>query len=141
MLTNWNLFFFNVYFRDRERQSMSGGGSEGGRHRIRNRLEAPSCQHRARTEPAQSPHRARRGAQTHRPRDHDLSRSRPLNRLSHPGAPRSIFFKPKAGKVSPPGRGFLWVKGGGPSAQKVCGKGIILDLKRKGRHYTKMTLG
>ena len=73
--------FFNVYlfFWDRERQSMSGGGSERGRHRIWNRLQALSCQHRARL-----------GAWTHGPRDRDLSRSRPLNRLSHPGAPISM---------------------------------------------------
>ena len=33
-------------------------------------------------------HRARRGARTLEPRDHGLSRSRTLNRLSHPGRPR-----------------------------------------------------
>ena len=75
-------FFFNVYLflREGERQSASRGEAERererGRHRIRSRLRAPSCQHRA-----------RRGARTHRPRDHDPSRSRTLNRLSHPGAP------------------------------------------------------
>ena len=52
---------------------MNGGGSERGRHRIWNRLQAPSCQHGAWRE-----------ARTHGPRDHDLSRSRPLNRQSHP---------------------------------------------------------
>ena len=50
---------------------------ERGRHRIRSRFQALSCQHRA-----------RHGAQTHEPWDHDLSRSRKLNRLSHPGTPR-----------------------------------------------------
>ena len=59
---------------------MNGGGSERGRHRIRNRLQAPSCQHRA-----------RHAAWTHGPWDHDLSRSQPLNRLSHPGAPTLTF--------------------------------------------------
>ena len=59
---------------------MDGGGSERGRHRIWNRLLALSCQHRA-----------RHGAWTHGPRDHDLSRSRTLNRLSHPGAPRAFL--------------------------------------------------
>ena len=49
----------------RQRQSMNGGGSERGRHGIRNRLQALSCQHRA-----------RRGARTHGPRDHDPSWSR-----------------------------------------------------------------
>ena len=69
---------FNVLFifeteRDRHEQ---GRGRERGRHRIRSRPQALSCQHRA-----------RHGARTHRPRDRDLSRSRTLNRLSHPGAP------------------------------------------------------
>ena len=48
------------------------------RHRIRSRFQAPSCHHRA-----------QRGAWTHAPRDPDLSRSRMLNPLSHPGAPKS----------------------------------------------------
>ena len=43
---------------------------------MRSRLQALSCQYKARC-----------GAQTHKPRDHDLSRSEMLNRLSHPGAP------------------------------------------------------
>ena len=61
----------------RERQSVSkGGGREKGRHRIQSRLQALSCQHRA-----------RHGAPTHRPWDHDLSRSLRLTQLSHPGAP------------------------------------------------------
>ena len=59
---------------------MNGGGSERGRHRIWNRLQALSCQHRA-----------RRGSRTHGPPDHDLSRSRLLNWLSHPGAPGMFF--------------------------------------------------
>ena len=57
-----------------------GRGRERRRHRILSRLQAPSCQHRA-------PHRA----QTHKPRDHDLSRSWTLNRLSHPGAPTFLL--------------------------------------------------
>ena len=71
-------YFFSTFiyfFGDRERQSMSGGGPERGRPRIGSRLQAPSCQHRA-----------RRGARTHGPRDRDLSRSWTLNRPSHPGA-------------------------------------------------------
>ena len=72
-----NFFLTFIYFWDRERQSMNGVRvRERGRHRIGSRLQAPSCQHRARP-----------GAQTREPRDHDLSRSRTLNRLSHPGAP------------------------------------------------------
>ena len=74
-------FFLNVYLflRRRETQHERGRGRERGRHRIWNRLQALSCQQTA-----------RRGARTHGPRDHDLSWSQPLNRLSHPGAP--IFF-------------------------------------------------
>ena len=48
--------------------------------RIWSRLQALSCQHRA-----------WHGAQTHGPRDHDLSRSRMLNQLSHPGALYSLL--------------------------------------------------
>ena len=70
-------FFFNVYFRERERQSKWGRGREWRRRRIWSRLQALSCQHRA-----------WRGTQTHEPWDRDLSRSRMLNQLSHPGAPR-----------------------------------------------------
>ena len=76
-------FFFKfIYFWDRERQSMNGGGGrERGRHRIGSRLQALSHQPRA-----------RHGAWTHGPRDHDLSWSRTLNRLSHPGAPEVLFL-------------------------------------------------
>ena len=41
-------YFFNVFkcfylfLKERERQSMSGGGAERGRHRIRSRLQAPA---------------------------------------------------------------------------------------------------
>ena len=55
---------------------MGKGQRERGRYRIRSRLQAPSCQHGARY-----------GALTHRPQNHDLSRSRPPNQLSHPGTP------------------------------------------------------
>ena len=68
--------FFNVYFWDRERQHEQGRVRERGRQRIWNRLQALSGQHRA-----------WRAARTHGPRDHDLSRSRMLNRLNHPGVP------------------------------------------------------
>uniref|UniRef100_A0ABI7YAM3 Complex III assembly factor LYRM7 n=1 Tax=Felis catus TaxID=9685 RepID=A0ABI7YAM3_FELCA len=33
---------------NRDRQSVSGGGAERGRHRIQSRLQVSSCQHRAR---------------------------------------------------------------------------------------------
>ena len=75
--------FFNVYLFLIEHEW--GRGRERGRPRIRSRLQALSCQHRA-----------RRGARTHRLRDHDLSRSRTLNRLSHPGALTNTFFFFKA---------------------------------------------
>ena len=70
--------FFNVYLflRQRETQHEWGRGRERGRHRIGSRLQALSHQPRA-----------RRGAQTRGPRDRDLSWSRTLNWLSHPGAP------------------------------------------------------
>ena len=79
-----NLIFltFIHFLRDRERQSMSGKGAEGGRHRIRSRLQTLSCQHRARC-----------GARTHELGDHDLSQSQTFNRLSHPGTPFLLFKK------------------------------------------------
>ena len=75
----WKKNFFNVYLfsRQRETEHEQGRVRERGRHGIWNRLQALSCQHRA-----------RRGARTCEPRDHDPSRSRTLNRLSHPGAPK-----------------------------------------------------
>ena len=59
--------------RERETKCESWRSRERGRHRIRSRLQAPSCQHRARC-----------GARTHKPWDHDLSWSRMLNWLSPP---------------------------------------------------------
>ena len=67
--------FFDIYL---FWESMNGGGAERGRHRIQNRFQALSYHHRA-----------RRRAQTHGLWDIDLSQSRPLNLLSHPGAPPS----------------------------------------------------
>ena len=61
-----------------ERECARGGRAERGRHRIPSRLQALSCQHRARCR-----------AQTHKPWDHDLSQSRLVNRMSHPGTPKS----------------------------------------------------
>ena len=68
---------------------MNRGRSERGRHRIWNRLQALSCQHRA-----------RRGAQTHGPRDHDLSRSRPLNWATQ--VPLCMYFL-KSKEIFPKG--------------------------------------
>ena len=74
------LLFFNVYFwkRETETECEQGRSREIGKHRIRNRLQALSRQHRARC-----------GAHTHKPWDQDLSQSWTLNQLSHPGAPLS----------------------------------------------------
>ena len=59
-----------------------GRGRERGRYRIGSRLQALSHQPRARW-----------GARTRRLRDRDLSWSRTLNRLNHPGAPRHATLK------------------------------------------------
>ena len=74
---------FNVYLflRQREAEHERGKGRERGRPRIRSRLQAPSCRHRARC-----------GARTHGPGDHGQSRSRRLNRRSHPGTPKYLFL-------------------------------------------------
>ena len=73
-----NFFYIYLFFeRQRETEHEQGRGRERGRPRIRSRLQAPSCQHRA-----------RHGARSHKPWDGDLSWSRTLNWLSHPGAPR-----------------------------------------------------
>ena len=68
-----------LFLTERETEHELGRGRETGRHRIRSRLQALSCQPRA-----------QRGARTHGPRDHDQSRSRTLSRLSHPGAPEWV---------------------------------------------------
>ena len=65
-----------MFIFERKIDNVSRGGAERDTHRIWNRLQAPRCQQRARCE-----------ARTHEPRDRDVSRSRTLNRLSHPGAP------------------------------------------------------
>ena len=73
-------YFFNVYFFETKTEHERGRVRERGRHKIRNRLQAPRRRHSAR-------HRAR----THRPWDHDPRWSRTLNRLSHPGAPKQYL--------------------------------------------------
>ena len=78
-----NSFFKSFFILERETGCEQGRDRERGRHRIRNRLQALSCQHRA-----------RRGARTHEQRDRDLSRSRTLHRLSPPGAPVCVSFMP-----------------------------------------------
>ena len=46
-----NTFNFFEREREREREHQQGRGRERGRHSIPNRLQAPSCQHRAPTPP------------------------------------------------------------------------------------------
>ena len=67
---------FFIYFWERETEREQGRSRERRRHRIQSRLQALSCQHRAQL-----------GAQTHKLWDHDLTCSRMLNWLSHPGSP------------------------------------------------------
>ena len=62
-----------IYF-ETETEPEWGRGRERRGHRIWNRPQALSCQHGTRCGACE-------------PQDHDLSRSRTLNRLSHPGAP------------------------------------------------------
>ena len=88
-----SFFFFNVYFSFWEREHERGMDRERGRHRIRSQLQAPSCQHRARC-----------GAQTHVPQDHDLSWSRTINQLSYPGAPNVYLFLRERESVSREGQ-------------------------------------
>ena len=81
-----SFFFLLMFMYIWEKERDSAWVEEGQRvpETIGSRLQAPSCQHRA-----------RRGARTHEPWDHDLSRSRLLNLLSHPGAPRRPNFQIK----------------------------------------------
>ena len=91
-------FLMFIYFWERERQTQTkrewGRGRERGRHRIRSRLQALSCQHRARC-----------GAQTHELTHHEImiwghmSRSQTLNSLNHTGAP-FLFFKHSADQIN-----------------------------------------
>ena len=74
-------FIMFIYFWERETECEQGRDRERGRHRIRSRLQTLSCQHRA-----------WHGAGTHKPRDHDLSWSQTLSRLSHPAAPHYCFW-------------------------------------------------
>ena len=76
-------FFLHLLIieRQREIEHKWGKSRERRRHRIRSRLQALSCQHKARC-----------GAQTHKPWDHDLSRSWTLNWLNQLGAPQLYFL-------------------------------------------------
>ena len=89
-LFSFNFFVTLIYFEgDREQV----GEGQRARERERDRdgdtesetgsIQALSCQHRAGS-----------GAQTHGLRDHDLSQSRTLNQLSHPGVPKLSGCEP-----------------------------------------------
>ena len=69
------LFFFNVYFSERERERENWEGAEREEEREDSK-QALSCQRRARCR-----------AWTHEPGDHDLSQSQTFTQLSHPGTP------------------------------------------------------
>ena len=75
------LIFLFVCLFLRERECMSRGGAERGRHRIWSRIQAQRCQHRA-----------WHGVWTHQMWDHDLSRRQTFNRLSQPGSPPVLKF-------------------------------------------------
>ena len=85
------IFLMFIYFSETETETETeceqGRSKERWRHRFRIRLLASSSQHRAWCR-----------AQTHEPRDHDLSRSWTLSWLSHPGTPILVLFK---GESSP----------------------------------------
>ena len=77
LFTETILFFkMFIYFWEREIEHEQGRGTERWGHKIWSRLQALSCQHRAWCR-----------AGTHKRRDHDLSRSWPLNQLNHQSAP------------------------------------------------------
>ena len=80
---NWQhwLKFFLTFIFERSHTRKWRKGTEGGRHRIRSRFQAPSCQHTAWS-----------GTRTQELWDHDLSWSRTLYRLSHAGAPNNTDF-------------------------------------------------
>ena len=75
-----NLFLFFKFIFERETERACGGGAESGRDR--GSKASSSCQQRAWCR-----------ARTHEPWDHDLSQSRTLNWLSHPGVPMTILNK------------------------------------------------
>ena len=91
--------FFYIYLFLRERESASRGGAERerGRNRIWSRLQALSCQHRARC-----------GAWSHGLCDHDLSWSWTLNRLSHPGAPLDSILDQNRASIASSFKSFDW---------------------------------
>ena len=76
------IFLMFICFWRRERKHMQGRGREWGRHRIWNRLQALSCQHRV-----------WHGAWIYQVQDHDLSQRQTFNQLSHSGSPIYLCLK------------------------------------------------
>ena len=74
----FGLFFFLIFIFERETECEQERGRQRGRRRTRSSLHVPSCL------PG-----ARRGARTHKRQVRDLSQSRTINRLSHPGSQHS----------------------------------------------------
>ena len=98
------IYFFNIWDRvaeheqgagqrererERERQTDRDRDRETWKHRIWKRLQALSCQHRARCR-----------VRTHKLQHHDRSQSRMLNQLSYPGTPDSFKSKMFTGSNS-----------------------------------------
>ena len=73
--------FFLTFIHLWETETEQGKGAERGRNRIRSRLQALNCQHRAQ-------HRAR----IHKLQDHDLSRSRDAQPTEPPRRPSTYTF-------------------------------------------------
>ena len=74
------IFLMFIYFWERKSVQVSRGGAERDGERgsdVGSGLTAEKTQC---------------GARTHEPQDHDLSRSKTLNQLSHPGAPITGYF-------------------------------------------------
>ena len=87
-----SIFFFNVYLflAQRETEHKRGRGRERGRHRIGNRLQAPSHQHRA-----------RHGARTHGPRDCDLAEAGRLTNCATQAPLRAFGSVAEWGRLHP----------------------------------------
>ena len=87
-LTDWAIqvplwFYFLMFIFESKRMRMHTHPSGGrGRERGGQRIQTGLCADNS--EP--------NGAQTYEPWDHDLSQSRPLNWLSHPGSPVWCYF-------------------------------------------------
>ena len=90
------IFLRFIHFWETERECKLGG-AERGVGGERNPKQALHCLCRARC-----------GARTHKPWDHDLSRRRTLNRLSHPGAPGKSSLERTNAEVSDISKARTW---------------------------------